>query len=222
VAVAEPNRVLIADDHAPTRTLVRDALEQGRFEVVAEVATASDAVTAALHCHPHVALLDIRMPGGGINAAEALTSAHPALAVVMLTVSQDDEDLFAALRAGASGYLLKGMNTQDLPDKLRAVLGGEATLPGSLIAKLVAEFRFRERRRLLATPEDRTRRLSAREWEVLELMADGLSTSEIARQVFVNPVTIRSHVAAIVRKLQVPNRNAAVALLRNGRHGPTT
>jgi DNA-binding NarL/FixJ family response regulator len=206
--------VLVADDHPPTRAMVREALEHDGFVVVADVATADLAVAAAERYHPDLALLDIRMPGGGIEAARALAALDPPPAIVMLTVSQDDDDLFAALRAGASGYLLKGLNAQDLAGKLRSVLDGEASLPGTLVAKLIAEFRVRERRRLLTTNEDRRRRLTAREWEILELMSSGLTTAQIADRTYVNPVTVRSHVAAILRKLQVPNRAAAVAVMR--------
>jgi DNA-binding NarL/FixJ family response regulator len=217
VAITEPIRVIVADDHAPTRALVREALERGGFAVVAEAASASATVEAAVRFRPQLVCLDIRMPGGGIQAAESLTALDPAPAIVMLTVSQDDDDLFAALRAGASGYLLKGMNLGELPNRLRAVLSGEGVLSGGLAARLIEEFRLRERRRLLTTSEHRNRRLTTREWEVLDLMAHGLTTAEIAKQLFVSPVTVRSHVTAIVRKLQVPNRSAAVALLRSGR-----
>ena len=216
MVLAGPSRVVLADDHAPTRALVRTALERGGFSVVAEAASAPQSLAAVRQFRPDLVLLDIRMPGGGIAAAQAMSALDPAPAIVMLTVSQDDEDLFAALRAGASGYLLKGMDTAELPGRLRAVLAGEATLPGTLVARLVTEFRFRERRRLLTTAEDRSRRLSEREWEILELMAGGMTTAQIAARTFINPVTVRSHVAAIVRKLQVPNRAAAVAFLRHG------
>jgi DNA-binding NarL/FixJ family response regulator len=218
VAVEERIRVLLADDHAPTRALVRDALEGGGFEVVAEAASGPQAVDAGIRLHPQVACLDIRMPGSGIDAAESLAAIDPPPAIVMLTVSEDDEDLFAALRAGASGYLLKGMNLGELPDRLRAVLAGEAVLPGSLAARLVAEFRLRERRRLLTATERRNRRLTTREWEVLELLARGMTTLEIADQLYVSRVTVRSHVTAILRKLQVRSRSAAVAVLQSGRY----
>jgi DNA-binding NarL/FixJ family response regulator len=220
MAVGEPIRVLVADDHAPTRALVRDALERDSFEVVAEAATSDGAVALAATCLPDLVVLDIRMPGGGINAAASIASLDPAPAIVMLTVSRDDDDLFAALRAGASGYLLKGLKAEELPGRLRAVLAGEASLSGSLVAKLVTEFRRRERWRLLTSHEDRRRRLTRREWEVLELMADGLTTAQIAERTYVNPVTVRTHIAAILRKLQVRDRGEAVALLLQDRSVP--
>jgi DNA-binding NarL/FixJ family response regulator len=179
---------------------------------VAEVGTGDDAVAAALREHPDVALLDVNMPGGGIAAAHEISGALPDTAVVMLTVSRDDADLFAALRAGAAGYLLKDIKPDRLTDSLHAVLAGEAALPGDLVARLVDEFRFRGRRRL-PIGKSRGAELTAREWEVLEALRDGLSTAEIAERYRVSPVTIRTHVAAILRKLRVPDRAAAVRLL---------
>ena len=153
--------VLVADDHARTRALVRQALERsGEFRVCAEARDTPSAVAAALAEHPDVCLLDINMPGSGIAAAARITAALPETAVVMLTVSRQDEDLFDALRAGASGYLLKGMDEAALGDALHRVLKGEAPLPGSLVARLVEEeFRDREHRRV-AVPQGAAARLT--------------------------------------------------------------
>jgi DNA-binding NarL/FixJ family response regulator len=208
--------VVVADDHAPTRAAVRHALERGGFFVSAEAADAMGAVTAVRETNPQIALLDIRMPGDGLTAAAAIATERPETAIVMLTVSEDDSDLFGALRAGASGYLLKGMDPATLPDMLRGVLAGEAALSGTLVARLIGEFRTRERRRFFTGPSARGQRLTSREWDVLELMEKGLSTAAIADQLFVAKVTVRSHVAAILRKLQVPDREAAIRLLRRG------
>jgi DNA-binding NarL/FixJ family response regulator len=211
--VTRPISVLLADDHARTRAMVRTALEQrGDFQVCAEAADAEAAVLAAQSKSPDVCLLDINMPGSGIAAAARITAARPATAVVMLTVSRQDEDLFDALRAGASGYLLKGMDEDDIGDSLHRVLNGEATLPGSLVARLVEEFRDREHHRV-AVPEGPAARLTGREWDVLELMRKGATTAEISERLFVSPTTVRSHVSAILRKLGVPNREAAIKLL---------
>ena len=152
-AVTAPIDVLLADDHARTRAMVRAALEQGGdFRVCAEAADAESALLEAERARPDVCLLDINMPGSGIAAAARITTALPGTAVVMLTVSRQDEDLFDALRAGASGYLLKGMDEDRIGDALHRVLNGEATLPGTLVARLVEEFRDREHRRV-AVPE---------------------------------------------------------------------
>jgi DNA-binding NarL/FixJ family response regulator len=205
--------VLLADDHARTRAMVRKALEEsGDFVVCAEAADASGAVQKARQERPDVCLLDINMPGNGIAAAAEITAALPGTAVVMLTVSRQDEDLFDALRAGASGYLLKGLDERSIGESLQRVLAGEASLPGTLVARLVDEFRDREQHRV-ATADGQAARLTGREWDVLELMRKGASTTEISERLFVSPTTVRSHVSAILRKLGVPTREEAVKLL---------
>ena len=206
-------RVLIADDHPPTRAGVRLALERGGFEVCAEAADAPSAIEAARREAPDVCLLDINMPGDGIQAAERISRELPETAVVMLTVSRTDSDLFDALRAGASGYLLKDIDPARLPLALQGVLEGEAALPRQLVALLIEEFRERRRRRRIALRGRRSAELTDREWEVLELMRQGASTEEIASRLFISPVTVRTHVSAILRKLQVPTREAAIELL---------
>ena len=205
--------VLLADDHAPTRALVRTALEAGGFVVSGEAADASSAVALAQVHHFDLALLDVRMPGSGISAAAALLAERPEIVVVMLTVSEDDEDLFAALRIGARGYILKGGDPGELPGALRRTLAGEAVLHGALLAKVLREFQVAERGRLF----DRSRRarLSPREVEVLDLLESGATTAEIADELFIAKVTVRSHVAAICRKLQLPDREATLRELRS-------
>jgi DNA-binding NarL/FixJ family response regulator len=200
-------RVLVADDHDPTRYDVRTALEDDlRFSVCAEAVDAATAVEMAVRERPDLCLLDIRMPGGGVAATWEICARLPETKVVMLTVSQDERDLFAALRAGASGYLLKEMDPAELPHALARVLRGEAALDSSLLARVVAEFRDRSarRRRPVADPSDT--RLTSREWQVLELLRQGLSTSEIARRLVLSPVTVRTHVNSILRKLRVRDR----------------
>ena len=203
-------RVLLADDHAPTREDIRQTLEsEGRFEVCAVAADAAEAVDAAAKERPDLCLLDIHMPGGGIAAAWEITARLPGTKVVMLTVSRDDDDLFAALRAGASGYLLKDTDPQRLAPALADVLAGEAAIPRALVARLVGEFRDRgPRRRAVLASEP----LTSREWEVLELIRRGLSTAQIAEKLVLSQATVRSHVAAILRKLRVQDRASLVRL----------
>ena len=206
-------RVLVADDHPPTRAGVKAALERDGFTVCAAVADAWAAIEAARAERPDVCLLDIQMPGNGIHAAEVIAQELPETAIVMLTVSRTDSDLFDALRAGACGYLLKDIDPRRLPLALRGVLDGEAALPRKLVALLIEEFRERKRRRRIPLVGRRSVELTDREWEVLELMREGLATETIAERLFISPVTVRTHVSAILRKLQVPSREAAVALL---------
>jgi len=214
VVVAQAARVLVADDHAPTRAMVRRTIEAGGFVVCAEAADAEEAVQGARQTGPDVALLDVRMPGGGVHAAERIAASQPGTAIVMLTVSAEDDDLFAALAAGASGYLLKGGDPAAIPVALTSVLSGEAALAGNLAKRLVDEHRARERQRRFRGRVPREAPLTRREWEVLELLGDGLGTADIARRLFIAEVTVRSHVAAIVRKLRVRDRAGILGLLR--------
>lgn len=152
-------RVLIADDHAPTRRDVRRALDDDeRFKVCAEVADAAEAVRAAVHDRPDICLLDIRMPGSGLAAAWEIAARLPRAKIVMLTISDEDADLFAALRAGANGYLLKTMNMRRLPDALHAVCLGEAAMPRSLVARVLERFHGREPRRQPGAGQDTAQR----------------------------------------------------------------
>jgi DNA-binding NarL/FixJ family response regulator len=205
--------VILADDHAPTRAGVKAALERAGFQVLAEAGNADDAVEAAEREQPDVCLLDIHMPGNGISAAARITHSAPETAIVMLTVSRDDNDLFDALRAGALGYLLKDTDPDRLPNALQGVLAGEAALPRALVARVVDEFRERGRRRRVPIARTKGVELTSREWEVLDLMREDLTTAEIAERLFVSPVTVRSHIAAVLRKLRVSDRKAALKLL---------
>jgi two-component system NarL family response regulator len=207
-------RVVVADDHPPTRAGVRSALEADGFTVVAEVGDARKAIDAALEHEPDVCLLDIHMPGNGIDAAREISRRLPDLAIVMLTASRDDDDLFEALRSGASGYLLKDMDPDRLGAALRGVLEGEAALPRALVSKVVGEFRTRPKRRLGLGAQAPTARLTSRETEVLDLLSLGLSTEDIAARLFVGKVTVRTHVANILKKLRVTDRDAAVRVAR--------
>jgi DNA-binding NarL/FixJ family response regulator len=206
-------RVLVADDHPPTRAGVRAVLEENGFDVCAEACSADEAVAAALRETPDICLLDIHMPGSGIAAAGAITAALPDAAIVMLTVSDEDDDLFDAIQAGAAGYLLKDTNPARLPYALRGLLNGEAALPRPLVAKLIAEFRDQSARRRLPIFGAQGVKLTSREWQVLELLQEGLTTKEIGARLFISGPTVRTHVAAILRKLRVPTREAALKVL---------
>ena len=209
-------RVLIADDHPPTRDDVRRALDGNEdFVVCAVAANAVQAVQAAVRKRPDVCLLDIRMPGGGVAAAWEIAARLPQVKIVMLTVSDDDADLFAALRAGADGYLLKTMNLKRLPDALAGVCSGEAAMQRTLVARVLDRFHGQEPRwRHSVGSEPVGRRLTSREWEVLELLAQGRSTAEIAKRLVISATAVRVHIASIVHKLEVADRVAAIELFR--------
>jgi DNA-binding NarL/FixJ family response regulator len=208
-----PIKVVIADDHARMRARIRDTLEASGCIVCGEGASAEEAVALATEHRPDVALLDIHMPGNGITAAREIARSPFSTAVVMLTASAEDADLFDSLRAGASGYLLKDTDPAVLVDELRSALEGEAPLSRRLVSRIMDEFRSP------ATPRFSSRsrasaRLSAREWEVMVLLGEGLSTDEVAQRLFLSPTTVRVHVSSVLRKLRVKDRASAFEVLR--------
>lgn len=206
-------RVLVADDHAPTRADMREILEEdGRFRVCAEAADAAAAVEEAVRERPDLCILDIRMPGGGVAAAWEIAARLPEAKIVMLTVSEDETDLFAALRAGASGYLLKDIDPARLPHALQDVLDDRAALPRQLVARLMSEFRDRGPRHRAVLSAPAGAQLTSREWQVLDLLRRDLTTAQIAGRLSLTQPTVRTHVASILRKLDVPDRAAAVRL----------
>jgi DNA-binding NarL/FixJ family response regulator len=209
-------RALIADDHWPTRDDLRRVLaDSGAFDICAVVANAAQAVQAAVVNRPDVCLLDIRMPGSGIAAAWEISARLPEAKIVMLTVSDDDTDLFAALRAGADGYLLKTMNFSRLPDALAGVCSGEAAMQRTLVARVLERFRGQEPRwRQILGSEPAGGRLTSREWEVLELLTRERSTAEIAQRLVISPGAVRVHVCSIVRKLRATDRAGVIELFK--------
>ena len=154
------------------------------------------------------------MPGSGITAAAEITQSWAGSCVVMLTASEEDRDLFAALRAGAAGYLVKGMDPARIGPALRSVMAGESVLPRWLVRQVAEAFQPAPRRRFALPDRASQVQLTEREAEILHLMGEGLSTEEIAGRLFVAQVTVRSHIAAVLKKLRVPDREAAVRLTR--------
>ena len=209
-------RVLIADDHAPTRDDVKRALAKGGMEVCGEAADAAHAVQQALETKPDICLLDLRMPGGGVAAAWEIAARVPTTKIVMFTVSDDDSSLFGALRAGAVGYLIKDLDLALLPQELQRVADGEAAIPRSLVARMVTQFHATDPRfRTTTVAGVLGTRLTSREWEVLAMLADGLSTREIGRRLQLKQSGIRAHISSLVRKLGVKDRTEAIAVFRN-------
>ncbi len=202
-------RVLLADDHVPTRDDIRRALEaDDRFVVCAEAGDAPAAIQGAVREGPDVCILDVHMPGGGVAAAWEISTRLPQAKIVMLTVSRDDTDLFASLRAGAAGYLLKDMDPAQLPNALGDVLNGEAALPPELVARVIQEFRDRGPRRRAVLARGGYETLTSREWQVLDLLRQELTTAAIARRLVLSPVTVRSHINNILRKVRAESREA--------------
>jgi DNA-binding NarL/FixJ family response regulator len=208
-------RVLLADDHAPTREDLRWALTQGGFTVCAEASDAAHAVQYALETSPDICLLDVRMPGGGVAAAWEISARLPTTKVVMLSVSDEDTDLFSALRAGAVGYLVKDLDLRLLPRALRDVADGRAAIPRALVTRMVKQFHTNEPRfRTTAVSTDLGPRLTSREWDVLAALSEGLSTREISRRLQIKPSGVRAHISALVHKLGAADRDEAVKLFR--------
>jgi len=203
-------RVLVADHSPALRVGVRTAIEGSSCVVCAEAGDAAGAVEAALRERPDVCLVDAFLPGGGIAAVEEIGSKLPDCRVIVFSDSRSDVDLLEALHAGASGYLLKDIDLARLPITLQRVVAGEAALPRALATRLIENLRESARRRRLAVRHDLTRR----ELEVLELLAEKLSTAEIARRLFVEKVTVRTHVSSILKKLGASDRQAAIRLIR--------
>jgi DNA-binding NarL/FixJ family response regulator len=204
--------VVIADDHPIIRLGVRMALMRGGFDVLAEVADGDEAVDATLRLRPEVCLLDISMPVNGIEAAARIAEARIATRVVMLTVSTRTEDVIAALRAGAVGFLPKDTHPDRLPAALCGVLKGEAALPRTLVGRVLEEFRG-----FTAEIVDPVRvgevELTGRESEILRMLHSGSSTIEISEALSLSPITVRRHISTGVAKLGVADRQAAIQTL---------
>lgn len=210
-------RVLIADDHQPTRVGVRLALEEGGCEVVAEAETAYRAAELADEIEPDVCILDLVMPGGGLWALRTILDQHPKTRCLMLTVHQNSADVVEALERGAVGYLLKDMSAPDLSRAVHAALSGTAVLNAQLAAVVLDELRRRPRPDAAVNADGRRVTFTPRTWEVLDLLLDGLSTRETADRLRIRPVTVRRNVADAVAKLRVSSRAEALKLLREQR-----
>ncbi len=210
-------RVLIVDDHPLTRDALAGLLTQHDFSVVGGAADGEESIEVARELQPDLILLDLSMPGiGGLGALPLLREVAPACEVVMLTASVAEENLLAAIRAGAAGYLLKTEPPERIVEFLRGVADGEAALSGSIARRLLEKVR-EGRDANGAVPDSIARALSARELEVLLLLDDHLGTDQIAARLFISEHTVRSHVKSPLRKLGVSSRRQALETLATAR-----
>jgi DNA-binding NarL/FixJ family response regulator len=206
-------RILVVDDHPLTRDALASLLAQGGFTVVGEAAEGAEALELAEALQPDLILLDLSMPGlDGLSALPRLRSAAPGCEVVVLTASGTEENLLAAIRGGAAGYLLKSEPPERIVAFLRGVANGEAALSGEIARRLLDQVRTGSRLGG-GVPDDIAHTLSAREVEVLLLLDDHLSTDEIATRLFISEHTVRSHVKSLLRKLGVSSRRDALEQL---------
>jgi DNA-binding NarL/FixJ family response regulator len=212
--VSAPVRVLIASSDGASRAGISLALRGHGFEVCAEADSADDAVASAVRERPDLCLLETELPGGGVEAARTIQEQVPSSVLLMLGTDLDDDLLFAALSAGARGFVLKDMDPGRLPATLRGTLDGEAALPRTAVGRVLDELSFRERGRHAAELARLGVELTQREREVLELLDRGLDTGAIAKALSISAVTVRRHTSQILRKLEAPDRDAALRLLR--------
>jgi DNA-binding NarL/FixJ family response regulator len=212
--MSQPLRIVVADDHPVFRDGLQVTLDdQPDITVVAAVADGEAAVAATLGSDVDVVLMDLRMPGvGGIEATARITAARPATSVIVLTMSEDDDSVFAALRAGARGYLLKEAQADDILRAVHSVAAGEAVFGPRIADRVIAFFSAAGIRGAAATPFPK---LTDREREVLDLVAGGCDNATISRRLFLSEKTVRNHVSACLTKLQVASRAEAVALARD-------
>ena len=207
-----PERVLIVDDHPLTRDALAALLAQQGFEVVGEAEEGAEALALARLHEPDVVLLDLTMPGmDGLTALPKIREEAPHSEVVVLTASDTEENLLAAIRAGASGYLLKTESPEQIAAFLRGVVRGDAALSGGVARRLLD--RVREYGRFGGVPDSIAKLLSAREVEVLLLLDEHLGTDEIAERLFISEHTVRSHVKNLLKKLGVSSRREALERL---------
>ena len=200
-------RLLLADDHRMLREGLRRSMTDEGFDVVGEAADGEQAVKLCAETQPDVVLMDVTMPDvDGVEATARIRSANPETRVVMLTMHADEGVIASAIRAGASGYLVKDCSTDEIAEAVRLAADDEAALSPGLAASMLDEVRKIE----TATAPEAERVVTKREEEVLQLIADGCSTSEVAQQLYISQKTVKNHLASIYQKLDARDRTQAV------------
>ena len=212
-------RIAVIDDHPLLREGVVETLSRHTdFTVVATGGSAAEAVKAASESRPDVILLDISMPGGGVEAARQISAAHPEIKILMLTVSEREDDVIAAMEAGARGYLLKGVTGPDLVTTVRAVHEGETYITPQIAARVLARMQKRATTPLRTPEGSGDPGLTLREEQILTLVAQGLTNKEIALKYTLSEKTVKHYMTSVLQKLQVRNRvEAVLARQRLGR-----
>jgi DNA-binding NarL/FixJ family response regulator len=213
---AETVRVLIADDHDLFRTGLRNLLEEQDVQIVGEASTGIEAVRIVREIAPDVVVMDLTMPGmGGVDATRHITGIAPLTRVVMLTISDQEDDVMDAILAGACGYLLKDSSIQDVIAGIEAAARGESLISPTIASKVLQRVRATSTQPEIAN-QIRTE-LSDREIEVLKLIANGKDNALIAAELHISPKTVKNHISNILMKLQIDNRiQAAVYAVRSG------
>ena len=213
---ADTPRVMLVDDHDLFRTGLRNLLEEQQVVVVGEAATGADAVDLTRELTPDVIVMDLNMPGmGGVEATRHIAGISPLTRVVMLTISDEDNDVMDAILAGACGYLLKDASIQELVSGIHAAARGEALISPHIAAKVLQRVRATSVQPNIA--ETIRAELSEREIEVLKLIANGKDNAVIAAELHISPKTVKNHISNILMKLQIDNRiQAAVYAVRSG------
>jgi DNA-binding NarL/FixJ family response regulator len=209
----DPIRTLIVDDHALFRRGLEIVLvSEPDIDVVGEAGDGTEAIEKASEYLPDVVLMDVRMPRStGIEACRTIKEVAPSAKIVILTMSDEEEDLFEAIRAGASGYLLKDIPLDEVAEAVRAVHSGQSLISPSMAGKLLTEFAALARRDQEEPPQQvPAPKLTEREMEVLKLVARGMNNRDIAKELFISDNTVKNHVRNILEKLQIHSRMEAV------------
>ena len=211
VVEGQPIRVVIADDHVLYRRGLQMVVSQEEdIDIVGEAGDGKEAVERASELRPDVILMDVRMPHtSGIEACQAIKVLVPSTKIIMLTMSDEESDLYEAVKAGANGYLLKDVPGEEIAEGVRAVHNGDSLITPSMASKLLAEFAQLSRRQNDRPSSVKAPRLTERELEVLRLVARGLANKEIASQLYISENTVKNHVRNILEKLQLHSRMEA-------------